>query len=151
MRLAPRTSSAGIAITDTASSVVVDASAVVRALVDYHPEAIDWLSRIAREEVSAACPDLLYAEVANALLVKQRAGSLSFAKAKRVIDAAAAAPFARQTLRNLAVPAWGVANERGLSAYDACYVVLAETMGATLLTADRRLASATDNAVLLTR
>jgi predicted nucleic acid-binding protein len=150
MPLAPRTSSAGIAITDTASSVVVDASTVVRALVDYHPEAIDWLSRIAREEVRAACPDLLYAEVANALLVKQRAGSLSSAKAKRVIDAAAAVPFAMTTLRSLAVPAWVVASERGLSAYDACYVVLAETMDAALVTADRRLAAATENAVLIT-
>lgn len=145
-----RTSSAGIAITATASDVVVDASAVVRGLVDYDPEAVDWLGRIAREEVRAACPDLLYVEVANAVLVQHRAGVLTASQAQRVIDAAATVPFAMKTLRSLAVPAWVVASERGLSAYDACYVVLAETMGATLVTADKRLASATENAILIT-
>ena len=98
----------------------------------------------------AACPDLLYVEVANAVLVQHRAGALTASQAQRVIDAAAAVPLAMKTLRSLAVPAWVVASERGLSAYDACYVVLAETMGATLITADRRLASATANAVLIT-
>jgi predicted nucleic acid-binding protein len=100
--------------------------------------------------VSAACPDLLYIEVANAVLVHQRAGRLTVAHAQHVLDAAAAVPFATETLRSLAVPAWAVASERGLSAYDACYVVLAETMDAVLVTADRRLASATPNAVLIT-
>ena len=37
-----------------------------------------------------------------------------------------------------------------LSVYDACYVVLAEALDAPLVTADRRLAEATANAVLLT-
>jgi len=68
-----------------------------------------------------------------------------------VLDAAATAPFATETFRSLAVAAWIIANERGLSVYDACYVVLAETMGATLVTADRRLAAATADAVLITR
>ena len=129
---------------------MLDASAVVRALVDLDPEALDWLGRIAREEVHAACPDLLYAEVANAVLVQHRAGELTHAQAQDVIDATVAAPFASETVGTLAGPALGVARERGLSAYDACYVVLAETMGATLITADRRLASATANAVLIT-
>jgi predicted nucleic acid-binding protein len=150
VRLAPRTSFAGIAITATASDVVLDASAVVRALVDYEPDAVDWLGRIAREEVRAACPELLFAEVANAVLVQHRAGLLTAAEAEEVIDAAVSAPFATEPVGNLAAPAFHIANERGLSAYDACYVVLAETMGAPLITADKRLASATDNAILIT-
>jgi predicted nucleic acid-binding protein len=128
---------------------VLDASAVVRALVDHDPEALDWLGRIARDEVRAVCPDLLYAEVANAVLVQHRAGFLTAPQATRVIDAAAAVPFSIEPLRSLAVPAWIIASQRGISAYDACYVVLAETMGAALVTADRRLASATANAVLI--
>jgi predicted nucleic acid-binding protein len=43
-----------------------------------------------------------------------------------------------------------LAVSRRLTAYDACYVVLAETLDAPLVTADRRLAAATPNAVLIT-
>jgi predicted nucleic acid-binding protein len=128
---------------------VLDASAVVRALVDHDPEALDWLGRIARDEVRAACPDLLYAQVADAVLVRHRAGGLTRSQAQDVIDAAVTAPFAAEPLGALAAPAWSVAKERGLSVYDACYVVLAETMDAALITADRHLASTTANAVLL--
>ena len=79
-----------------------------------------------------------------------RTGVLTAAEAEGVIDAAVSAPFATTPAGNLAAPAFHIAAERGLSAYDACYVVLAETMGATLITADRRLASATADAVLIT-
>jgi predicted nucleic acid-binding protein len=42
-----------------------------------------------------------------------------------------------------------VALERRLAVYDAAYVVLAEALDAPLVTADRRLAEATEQAVLL--
>src|SRR4051794_24470130 len=42
-----------------------------------------------------------------------------------------------------------VAFERGLTVYDAAYVVLAEALDAPLVTAERRLAEATERAVLL--
>jgi predicted nucleic acid-binding protein len=45
--------------------------------------------------------------------------------------------------------ALAVAGERLLGACDACYVVLAETLEAPLITADARLAAATPNAVLI--
>ena len=148
----PSRSSARIGTRTTATNtdVVIDASAVVRALVDRDPEAVEWLARISKEEVTAACPDLLYAEVANALIGQQRAGKLTSAEAKRVIEATVAAPFESKRTESIATAAWVIAVERGLSAYDACYVVLAETMHATLLTADRRLAAATAKAVLIT-
>jgi predicted nucleic acid-binding protein len=47
------------------------------------------------------------------------------------------------------MPAPGVALERSLGAHDACYVVLAETLHAPLVTADARLTAATPNAVLI--
>jgi predicted nucleic acid-binding protein len=128
----------------------VDASAVVRALIDQNSAAVEWLGRIAKEEIQAACPDLLYAEVANTVLVQQRGGRLTQDRARRVLDATGAMPFATESFESLAIPAWVVAIERDLSAYDACYVVLAETLGATLITADRRLAAATTDAVLIT-
>jgi predicted nucleic acid-binding protein len=100
--------------------------------------------------VRASCPDLLYIEVANAVVKHQRAGSLAPDRARAVLGAVAAVPFVTRAVQSFAVPAWIVASERGLSAYDACYVVLAETLGATLITADRRLAAATNDAVLIT-
>jgi predicted nucleic acid-binding protein len=118
--------------------------------VDHDLLAVDWLGRLARDEVHGTCPDLLYAEVMNTVLKYQRAGRLAAQDAKAVLDATAAIPFATHTAKSLAVPAWIIASERGLSAYDACYVVLAETMGATLITADRRLAASTNDAVLIT-
>jgi predicted nucleic acid-binding protein len=130
--------------------VVFDASAVARALVDHDLLAVEWLGRLARGEVHGTCPDLLYVEMTNTVLKHQRAGRLGAQDAKAVLDATAAVPFATHTAKSLAVPAWIIASERGLSAYDACYVVLAETMGATLITADRRLAAATTDAVLIT-
>jgi predicted nucleic acid-binding protein len=123
---------------------------VARALLDHDVLAVEWLGRLARAEVHGTCPDLLYAEMTNTVLKHQRAGRLAVKDAKSVLEATAVLPFVTHTAKSLAVPAWIVASERGLSAYDACYVVLAETMGATLITADRRLAAATNDAVLIT-
>lgn len=58
-------------------------------------------------------------------------------------------PIDAVSLLELAPPALEVALDRGLTPSDACYVVLAELRGATLVTADRKLAAATPNAVLL--
>jgi predicted nucleic acid-binding protein len=52
-------------------------------------------------------------------------------------------------LRGLAGPALDCALSRGLSAYEACYVVLAESLGATLVTADRSIAAAVERAELI--
>lgn len=148
MRPVRKTSSARIEI--TATSAVLDASVVVRALVNRTPEAVDWLERIGREEVQAACPSLLYAEVGNSVLRLHRAGELTARAAQRVLDRTLAAPFDAEPVELLVLHAWSVAAKRGLSIYDACYVVLAEARDAVLVTADRRLAEATANAVLIT-
>jgi predicted nucleic acid-binding protein len=100
--------------------------------------------------VRAFCPELLYAEVANGLLVLCRAGALTARRSRDVIDAVMNAPFESEPVRLLAAAAFRVASERSITAYDACYVVLAETRDAILLTSDRRLADASPNAVLIT-
>lgn len=60
-----------------------------------------------------------------------------------------ALPVQRMPLRVLTTAALAVAVERGLSVYDACYVVVAEALEAPLLTADRRRADASDRSVLI--
>jgi predicted nucleic acid-binding protein len=58
-------------------------------------------------------------------------------------------PIRAHPLASLAEGALALAIETSLSAYDCCYAVLAESLDATLLTADRRLAAAVPNAELI--
>ena len=83
------------------------------------------------------------------MLRLHRAGRLTGAAAQHAIETTLAAPLEREPLDGLVLTAWTVADARRLTVYDALYVVLAEANDAPLLTADRRLAAATDNAVLL--
>jgi predicted nucleic acid-binding protein len=58
-------------------------------------------------------------------------------------------PLRVVSLRSLAVDALALAREIGLSVYDATYALLAEATGATLVTADRRLAAAVERVALI--
>jgi predicted nucleic acid-binding protein len=58
-------------------------------------------------------------------------------------------PLRVVSLRSLAVDALALAREIGLSVYDATYVLLTEATGATLVTADRRLAATAERAALI--
>jgi predicted nucleic acid-binding protein len=53
------------------------------------------------------------------------------------------------SLRSLAVEALTLAVEIGLSAYDATYVLLSRATGATLVTADQRLAGAVEQVAVI--
>lgn len=133
-----------------ASSVVLDASVAVRAFADDDGAALAWFQRVDSGETEAAWPELALIEVANALVTLVRAGRMQRERAAEVLAATLAAPVRSERLDLLVEAALPIAMTRSLSVYDACYVVLAETMGATLVTADRRLAGGTPNAVLLT-
>jgi predicted nucleic acid-binding protein len=94
-------------------------------------------------------PDLVYGEVANALLRYVRAGRLTGADADEAMRLILEVPLRVVSLRSLALDALMLAREIGLSAYDATYVLLAEATGATLVTADRRLAAAVDRVAVI--
>jgi predicted nucleic acid-binding protein len=130
------------------ATVVIDASAFLRA-AGGHAEALSWFEEIEGRAVSARAPDLLYAEIANAVLTRVRQGGVELEDAHAMIDIATRLPVRVTSLRDLAPSALKVAKERGLSAYDACYLVLAEQTRATFLTADRAAAAAAADSILL--
>jgi len=128
---------------------VFDASVFVGTLVQREAPADDWVRRAMRREISVAVPDLVFAEVGNALRRYTRDATLTLDGALRRISLFLRMPLEVRELQILIEPAVGLAISRGLSVYDACYAVLAEAEGAVLVTADRRLAAAVTRAELV--
>ena len=145
MRPRRRRSSARTAIADKA---VFDASVVLRAAVAGSPSAREWLARL-DADLHGHAPELIWIEVTNGLRRAVLAGIVETALARRFLDAALRLPITLRSHRDLALPAFDVALDRGLSAYDAGYVVLAEALDAILVTADRTLAAAVPEAELI--
>jgi predicted nucleic acid-binding protein len=121
---------------------VFDASVFVRTLVQRDAAAVEWVRRAMRKEVTVAVPDLVFAEIANALGLYVRDSTLTLDGAVRRVALVLRVPLEVRSLEVIVAPAVGVAVSRGLSVYDACYAVLAEAEKAVLVTADRRLADA---------
>jgi predicted nucleic acid-binding protein len=118
--------------------IVLDASAAVELLGDT-PAGKGILARLAGERVLHA-PHLLDLEVVSAF---RRQAALGTVDAERMAQAIAH----YLNLRILRHPHYPYLNRvwdlrHNFSAYDACYLVLAEVLGATLITRDKALASA---------
>lgn len=119
--------------------IVLDASA-----------AVDWLlrtsvgrlveQRIYARAESLHAPHLLDLEVAQVLRRLVREGTISEGRANEAIRDLTDARITRYPHDALLQRIWHY--RHNLSAYDAAYVVLAETLSAVLLTRDSRLASA---------
>jgi predicted nucleic acid-binding protein len=119
--------------------IVLDASA-----------AVDWLlqtaaaqrieSRIFSRNQFLHAPELLDLEVAQVLRRLVREGTLPASRAAAAIQDLLALRITRYPHSLLLPRIWQL--RHNLSAYDAAYVVLAQKLGATLLTRDARLASA---------
>jgi predicted nucleic acid-binding protein len=132
----------------TAASVVLDASVLVRAAVDRSAAARDWTARLGGE-LRGHAPDLIWAEVASALRLYVSTETMSRADARTVLANLARLELETRALRELATPALDRAVQQRVSVYDACYLVLADALRATLVTADRRLAEAATEAELI--
>jgi predicted nucleic acid-binding protein len=108
-----------------------------------------WIAALVRGDVEGLVPDLVFAEAANGFRGYVRAGELDAADARTKLTLIVALPLRVASVRSLADDALTTALETGLSVYDACYVALAVAGGATLVTADRRLADSAPRAALL--
>ena len=114
--------------------LVVDASALSNALL---------LPGAAREKLAAGdlhAPHLVDSEVTSALRGLALGHRLSLTDAQAALDGLLSADLVRHAAVPLTRRVWEL--RANLTAYDACYVALAERLGCPLVTADARIARA---------
>ena len=118
--------------------IVVDASVATEAVAGSSERNLKVLRRITRE--AALAPHVLDLEVTSALRGLVRRGELAEPLARSGLRHLAVLPVTRLPHEPLLARCWELRDN--LTVYDATYVALAETIGATLLTYDQRLARA---------
>lgn len=126
--------------------IVLDASA-----------AVDWLlqtpagqhieKRIYSRNESLHAPHLLDLEVTQVLRRLAREGTVPARRAEEAVRDLLDLRITRYPHYMLLPEIWR--RRRNLSAYDAAYLVLAEKLGASLVTRDSRLAAASRNAAVI--
>jgi predicted nucleic acid-binding protein len=114
--------------------IVVDASAALAALLNEGP------ARHALADQQLHAPHLIDTEVASGLRRNVQAERVSAAAGWAALDAFRRLGMTRYPGSVLLDRVWDLRDN--LSAYDACYVALAEFLGCDLLTADARLSRA---------
>jgi len=117
-------------------SAVIDASVLVRALVDSGPGS-DWAENIVAGGALHA-PDLALAEVANVLRRLELAKVITTAEANAAYEDLLQLNIELFPFEPFAERIWEL--RRNLTSYDAWYVALAEALGLPLGTLDERLA-----------
>lgn len=119
-------------------TLVVDASAVVAALLDDGP-AGRWAREVIASERLAA-PHLFEVEGSNLIRRTLARGAVERSSAAAAHRDLVRLPVRLYPFAPVAARVWELRDN--LTAYDAWYVALAEAIGAAMLTLDRRLAAA---------
>jgi predicted nucleic acid-binding protein len=118
--------------------IVLDASAVIEVLL--RTSASDGiLARISESSGEIHVPQLLDLEVAQVLRRYAQAGSISAERGRSSLALLEVFPLQRHPHLQLLPRIWELRGNA--TAYDACYLALAEALGAPLVTRDRKLAS----------
>ena len=133
----------------TATSVVLDASVLIRSAVGREPSARDWVRAVEAGDIEGHAPDIAYAETVSALAKYVRADLVEPTLAAEMLAEVVKLPLFTHRHGRLATASLALALERRLSAYDASYLALAQSLDVPLVTADRRLADAAEKAELL--
>ncbi|MCX6377330.1 MAG: type II toxin-antitoxin system VapC family toxin [Armatimonadetes bacterium] len=128
---------------------VLDASAAIKIfLSEDYSEDIQRLFEQAKEDSTNPIhvPDLFFIECANVLWKKVRRGEYPETSASENLADLRALDLPTTPTSELMERALRIACLHGITAYDACYVALAEQLDVPLLTADSRLAGLLSNA-----
>ena len=133
----------------TADSVVLDASVLIRSAVANEPAARDWVRAVEAGDVEGHVPDVAYAETVSGLAKYVRSDLLPAKVAGEILEEVVRLPLVTHSHARLARASLTLALEHRLSAYDASYLALAQSLDVPLVTADRRLAAVAANAELL--
>lgn len=120
--------------------IVVDASVVANLVGDD-----DAAGRVARDAVrpsagAIAVPDLVDVETVAVFRRRWLNRDMTEQRFRDAVDDLVALPFRRFPVAPLMPRAFELRDN--VTAYDACYIALAEALDATLITADARLAAA---------
>ena len=118
--------------------IVVDASVLAPLVIDDGDDGRRARTRLHGQRMSA--PYVIDVEVISAIRQIARAGVLDERRVSQALADLMASPLRRVGHTPLLPRIWAL--RHNVTPYDAAYVALAEAIGAPLLTADRRLASA---------
>lgn len=118
--------------------IVVDASVLVTALIDHDDSGAQYRARLAAD-LDQHAPAVLDLEVVAAVRRLAR-GGLGDTRADEVVADLSGLSIRRYPHLALLPRIWEL--RHNVTPYDAAYVALAEVLGAPLLTADARLATA---------
>ncbi len=118
--------------------LVADASVLAPAIADGGADGVRYRQRLRGE--SLAAPELARVEVLSVLRRQLLRRSLTQLQADAAVTDLVALPLTAYPMAGLLLRCWEL--QANVTAYDACYVALAESLGCALLTADARLANA---------
>ena len=118
--------------------IVVDASVLAPVVADGGPDGHRFRLRLRGEAV--AVPDLARIEVISVIRRQVHAGALDESQATRAVEDLLDLPLVVYPTAPLLRRTWAL--HRNVTAFDACYVALAELLDCQLLTADARLSRA---------
>jgi predicted nucleic acid-binding protein len=117
--------------------IVVDASALLEVLLQ--TDAADAVERRLFSGSTLHAPHLLDLEIAQVLRRYERAGFLTAQRGREALEDLAGFAIERYPHNLFMSRVWAL--RANATAYDACYIALAEALDAPLVTMDRRLAS----------
>lgn len=118
--------------------LVVDASVIAPVVADAGVDGETLRFRLREEDIAG--PDLLRIEVMSVVRRQASAGLLTVAEANAAIEDLIELPLSVFPSAPLLRRTWAL--RHNMTAYDACYIALAEALACPLLTADTRLANA---------